>query len=72
MITLQNLEDAQTIIMELTAERRAVYDDLISDNMQALAEEEMQRIKALCATINVIQVHKEYLIDSINEIERED
>lgn len=71
MITLQNLEYAQTIIMELTVERRAVYDDLISDNMQELAEEEMQRIKALCATINVIQVHKEYLMDSINEIEGE-
>ena len=48
MITLQNLEDAQTIIMELAVERRAVYNDLISDNMQALAEEEMQRIQALC------------------------
>lgn len=72
MITLQNLEDAQTIIMELTVERRAVYDDLILDNMYELAEEEMQRIQALCTTINVIQVHKEYLIDSINEIERED
>ena len=71
MITLQNLEDAQTIIMELTVERRAVYDDLISDNMQALAEEEMKRIEALCTTINVIQVHKDYLIDSINEIEGE-
>lgn len=71
MITLQNLEDAQTIIMELTVERRAMYDDLISDNMQALAEEEMKRIKALCTTINVIQVHKDYLIDSINEVEGE-
>ena len=71
MITLQNLEDAQTIIMELIVERRAVYDDLISDNMQALAEEEMKRIEALCATINVIQVHKDYLMDSINEIEGE-
>lgn len=71
MITLQNLEDAQTIIMELTVERRAVYDDLISDNMQALAEEEMKRIQALCTTINVIQVHKDYLMDSINEIEGE-
>ena len=71
MITLQNLEDAQTIIMELTVERRAVYDGLISDNMQALAEEEMQRIQALCTTINVIQVHKGYLMDSINEIEGE-
>ena len=71
MITLQNLEDAQTIIMELTVERRAMYDDLISDNMQALAEEEMKRIEALCTTINVIQVHKEYLMDSINEIEGE-
>ena len=71
MITLQNLEDAQTIIMELTVERRAVYDDLISDNMQELAEEEMQRIQALCTTINVIQVHKDYLMDSINEIEGE-
>lgn len=71
MITLQNLEDAQTIIMELTVERRAVYDDLISDNMQALAEEEMKRIEALCTTINVIQVHKDYLMDSINEIEGE-
>lgn len=71
MITLQNLEDAQTIIMELTVERRAMYDDLISDNMQALAEEEMKRIEALCTTINVIQVHKDYLMDSINEIEGE-
>ena len=71
MITLQNLEDAQTIIMELTVERRAVYDDLISDNMQALAEEEMQRIQALCTTINVIQTHKDYLMDSINEVEGE-
>ena len=71
MITLQNLEDAQTIIMELTVERRAMYDDLISDNMQALAEEEMKRIQALCTTINVIQVHKDYLMDSINEIEGE-
>ena len=71
MITLQNLEDAQTIIMELAVERRAVYDDLISDNMHELAEEEMQRIKALCTTINVIQVHKDYLMDSINEIEGE-
>lgn len=71
MITLQNLEDVQTIIMELTVERRAVYDDLIADNMQALAEEEMQRIQALCTTINVIQVHKEYLMDSINEVEGE-
>ena len=71
MITLQNLEDAQTIIMELIVERRVVYDDLISDNMQALAEEEMKRIKALCTTINVIQVHKDYLMDSINEIEGE-
>lgn len=71
MITLQNLEDAQIIIMELTVERRAMYDDLISDNMLELAEEEMQRIKALCATINVIQVHKDYLMDSINEIEGE-
>ena len=71
MITLQNLEDAQTIIMELAVERRAMYDDLISDNMQALAEEEMKRIKALCTTINVIQVHKDYLIDSINEVEGE-
>lgn len=71
MITLQNLEDAQTIIMELTVERRAVYDGLISDNMQELAEEEMQRIEALCTTINVIQVHKDYLMDSINEIEGE-
>ena len=71
MITLQNLEDAQTIIMELTVERRAMYDDLISDNMQALAEEEMKRIKALCTTINVIQLHKDYLIDSINEVEGE-
>lgn len=71
MITLQNLEDAQTIIMELTVERRAVYDDLISDNMQELAEEEMKRIKALCTTLNVIQVHKDYLMDSINEIEGE-
>lgn len=71
MITLQNLEDVQTIIMELTVERRAMYDDLISDNMQALAEEEMKRIEALCTTINVIQVHKDYLMDSINEIEGE-
>lgn len=71
MITLQNLEDAQTIIMELTVERRAVYDDLISDNMPELAEEEMQRIQALCTTINVIQVHKDYLMDSINEVEGE-
>ena len=71
MITLQNLEDAQTIIMELTVERRAMYDDLIADNMQALAEEEMQRIQALCTTINVIQVHKDYLMDSINEVEGE-
>ena len=71
MITLQNLEDAQTIIMELAVERRAVYNDLISDNMQALAEEEMQRIQALCTTISVIQVHKDYLMDSINEIEGE-
>lgn len=71
MITLQNLEDAQTIIMELTVERRAVYDDLISDNMQGLAEEEKQRINALITTINVIQVHKDYLMDSINEIEGE-
>lgn len=71
MITLQNLEDAQTIIMELTVERRAVYDDLISDNMHELAKEEMQRIEALCTTINVIQVHKDYLMDSINEIEGE-
>lgn len=71
MITLQNLEDAQTVIMELTLKHRAVYDDLISDNMQELAEEEMQRIKTLCATINMIQVHKDYLMDSINEIEGE-
>lgn len=71
MITLQNLEDAQTIIMELTVERRAVYDDLIADNMHELAKEEMQRIEALCTTINVIQVHKDYLMDSINEIEGE-
>lgn len=71
MITLQNLEDAQTIIMELIVERRAVYDDLISDNMRGLAEEEMQRINALCTTITVIQTHKDYLIDSINEIEGE-
>lgn len=71
MITLQNLEDAQTIIMELTVARRAVYDDLISDNMQELAAEEMKRIEALCTTINVIQVHKDYLMDSINEIEGE-
>lgn len=71
MITLQNLEDAQTIIMELTVERRAVYDDLISDNMHELAKEEMQRIQALCTTINVIQVHKDYLMNSINEIEGE-
>lgn len=71
MITLQNLEDAQTIIMELTVERRAVYDDLIVDNMPELAEEEMQRIQALCTTISVIQVHKDYLMDSINEVEGE-
>lgn len=71
MITLQNLEDAQTIIMELTIARRTVYNDLISDNMQELAEEEMKRIEALCTTINVIQVHKDYLMDSINEIEGE-
>ena len=71
MLTLQNLEDGQTIIMELSVKRRAVYDDLISDNMPELAEEEMQRIQALCTTINVIQVHKEYLMDSINEIEGE-
>lgn len=69
MITLQNLEDAQTLLAELAIERRLVYNDLISDNMQELAEEEMERIEALCTTINVIQVHKDYLMDSINEIE---
>lgn len=69
MITLQNLEDTQTVIMELTVERRAMYDDLIADNMHALADEEMKRIKSLCEAINVLQVHKEYLIDTINEIE---
>ena len=69
MITLQNLEDVQTLLAELAIERRLVYNDLISDNMQELAEEEMERIEALCTTINVIQVHKDYLMDSINEIE---
>lgn len=71
MITLQNLEDAQTIIMKLAVERKVMYADLISDNMQELAEEEMKRIEALCTTITVIQVHKDYLMDSINEIEGE-
>lgn len=69
MITLQNLEDTQTLIAELAIERRLVYNDLIADNMQELAEEEMKRIEVLCTTIAVIQVHKDYLMDAINEIE---
>lgn len=61
MLLLHDFELAEKIITELTAERRAVYDDLISNNMQALAEEELKRIEALNTTINVIQMHKDLM-----------
>lgn len=68
MITLQNLEDAQTIIMELAKERMQVLQDLVADGMIELAKEESYRTQALCNVIEIIQVHKDYMIDSLNEI----
>ena len=68
MITLENLEILQTILMDLTTERKAIYNDLLDDKMFDLAEHELKRINSLCEVIAIVQVHKDYLIDLLNEI----
>ena len=47
MITLENLEILQTILMNLTTERKAIYNDLLDDKMFNLAEHELKRINSL-------------------------
>lgn len=70
MITLENLEILQTILMDLTTERKTIYNDLLDDKMFNLAEHELKRINSLCEVIEIVQVHKEYLIDLLDEIKK--